>query len=100
MAPESEDGARSHRGLDQRLRARALVLALRSEVSVHDAAEDLIEMAGRTPAAPIALGRALRRLEAANALRPNNLTAAAVEALGVAHARSSPTGPAGLGPGR
>lgn len=47
-------------------------------------------MAGPSPAAPIAVRRALSRLRIANSLHPNRLTAVALEALGLAHARLSP----------
>ena len=62
-------------------------MALDAEISADEAARHLVAMAGATAAAPIALARALTQLRSANALRPSRLTAAAVEALGLAHAR-------------
>jgi urease accessory protein UreF len=74
------------------MRARAIMLALRAEVDVEQAVEELVAMAGPTPAAPVALNRALSRLRIANTLRPNRLTTAAIEALDLAHMRLTPVG--------
>jgi hypothetical protein len=74
---------RAHADLDRRLQARALALALRPDVSADLAAESLVAMAGATPAAPIAVRRALERLQTANGVRPNDLTGRAVEALAI-----------------
>ncbi|HVM01315.1 MAG TPA: hypothetical protein VM263_01495 [Acidimicrobiales bacterium] len=86
-----EGGAGAHHraraDLDHRLQARALVLALRPDVSADLAAESLVAMAGPTPAAPIAVRRALERLESAHGVRPNPLTGRAVEALALALGR-------------
>lgn len=76
-----------HPVLDQRLQARALVLALEPTLTAGQAADSLEELAGPTPAAPIAAGRALRRLKAANSYRPTERTGRAIEALGLALAR-------------
>lgn len=78
---------RAHPDLDHRLQARALALALRPDVTADLAAESLVAMAGATPAAPIAVRRALERLETANGVRPNDLTSRAVEALAIALGR-------------
>lgn len=77
----------AHPDLDHRLQARALALALRPDVTADLAAESLVAMAGATPAAPIAVRRALERLETANGVRPNDLTGRAVEALAIALGR-------------
>lgn len=90
ISPPNDDWTRNHRGLDHRLRARAIVLALRPDISSDQAADELVAMAGPSPAAPIAVRRALSRLRFANSLRPNRLTAAAVEALDLADARLPP----------
>lgn len=66
------------------------MLALQGEISADQAADELVAMAGPSPAAPIAVRRALSRLRFANSLRPNRLTTAAVEALGLADVRLSP----------
>lgn len=78
---------RARSDLDHRLQARALALALRPDVNTDLAAESLVAMAGATPAAPIAVRRALERLETANGVRPNDLTGRAVEALAIALGR-------------
>lgn len=63
------------------------MLALQSEVTVSEAADTLVATAGVTPAAPIAVRRALTRLQTAYDHRPSHRTAAAVEALRLALAR-------------
>lgn len=80
---DARGAPRARSDLDHRLQARALALALRPEVSADIAAESLVAMAGATPAAPIAVRRALERLETANGVRPSDLTGRAVEALAI-----------------
>ena len=91
--PRPVDGGphhRAHAELDHRLQARALALALRPDVDTDLAAESLVAMAGDTPAAPIAVRRALERLECAAAVRPSSLTGKAVEALTLALRQVTP----------
>ncbi|HEX2701273.1 MAG TPA: hypothetical protein VHM89_13820 [Acidimicrobiales bacterium] len=73
-----------HADLDQRLQARALVLAIEPRFTARGAAEALVAMAGASPAAPIAARRALARLETANLHRPSERTERAIEALALA----------------
>src|SRR5215213_7084112 len=73
-----------HPDLEHRLQARALRLALEARFTVPQAAEALVAMAGRTPAAPIAARRALVRLQTANSLRPSERTERAIASLGLA----------------
>lgn len=63
------------------------MLALQPEITVSEAADTLVATAGATPAAPIAVRRALTRLQSANDHRPSHRTAEAVEALRLALAR-------------
>jgi hypothetical protein len=84
---DARGAPRARSDLDHRLQARALALALRPDVSADLAADSLVAMAGATPAAPIAVRRALERLETANGVRPNDLTGRAVEALAIALGR-------------
>lgn len=81
------DASAPHSDLDQRLRARALVLALEPRLTAGQAADSLVAMAGLTPAAPIAARRALARLRSANSHRPSARTERAIEALVLALAR-------------
>lgn len=76
-----------HVDLDQRLQARALVLALEPRLSAVQAADALVAMAGETPAAPIAARRALARLETAASYYPSERTRRAITALGLALTR-------------
>lgn len=86
MSQYRDDGSlRSDLGL--RLRARALVLTLEPTLTAAQVADALVDMAGVTPAAPIAARRALARLESANSLRPSARTERAIQALGIALAR-------------
>lgn len=86
MSYERNAGS-AHSDLDQRLQARALVLALEPRLTPGQVADALVAMAGATPAAPIAARRALARLRSANRLRPSARTERAIEALGLALAR-------------
>lgn len=76
------------------------MLALQSKISVERAAEDLVAMAGRTSAGPIAVRRALSRLQTANSLRPNRITVTAVAALRLAQDRLTTTAAEEGGHGR
>jgi hypothetical protein len=100
MSPFRAD--RGHPDLDQRLQARALVLALERRLTVPQAADALEAMAGATPAAPIAARRALARLVRANRIQPSDRTQRAIESLRLAlthvqERRTARTGRAGNG---
>lgn len=67
--------------LEERLRAKALVLALQADMSVRQAAIALETMAGTTSATPIAVRRAVAHLRASHSRRPTHMTAFALEAM-------------------
>jgi len=94
----SGDGARTMTrcGLDLRLQAKALVLALEPDLAPLDAAAALSAAAGTREVGAIATRRALRRILLVHANRPTERTARAVEALQLAAGRLGPGGsPAG-----
>lgn len=75
----------AHVDLEVRVRARAVVLALRPDLAPADAAEELVALVADAAGAVVAVRRARARLEAAYAHHPRARTERAIAALGLAH---------------